>query len=68
MRRLLRLGVKGEPVAIGKLERFVGDWKIENADKMPAPDIKRNGHKVAVIGSVLRDWPARATWPAWGMK
>ena len=45
------LGVKGEPVAIGKLERFVGDWKIENADKMPAPDIKRNGHKVAVIGS-----------------
>ena len=45
------LGVKGEPVAIGKLERFVGDWKIENADEMPAPDIKRNGHKVAVIGS-----------------
>ena len=45
------LGVKGEPVAIGKLERFVGDWKIENADKMPAPDIKRNGHQVAVIGS-----------------
>ena len=34
-----------------QLERFVGDWKIENADKMPAPDIKRNGHKVAVIGS-----------------
>ena len=45
------LGIKSEPVAVGKLERFVGDWKIENADKMPAPDIKRNGHKVAVIGS-----------------
>ena len=40
-----------ERVNIGQLERFVGDWKIENADKMPAPDIKRNGHKVAVIGS-----------------
>lgn len=45
------LGVKGEPVAIGKLERFIGDWQIEHEDQMPAPEIKRNGHKVAVIGS-----------------
>ncbi|MEG1611534.1 MAG: NADPH-dependent glutamate synthase [Alistipes sp.] len=44
------LGIKGEPVAIGKLERFVGDWKLENGGGAPviAP---RNGHKVAVIGS-----------------
>lgn len=44
------LGVKGEPVAIGKLERFVGDWGRENHIKLaePAP---HNGHKVAVIGS-----------------
>lgn len=44
------LGVKGEPVAIGKLERFVGDWGRENHVKLaePAP---HNGHKVAVIGS-----------------
>lgn len=44
------LGIKGEPVAIGKLERFVGDWKIKHNDHTtrPAP---RNGHKVAVIGS-----------------
>ncbi len=45
------LGIKGESVAIGLLERFVGDWKIENADKQPKPEITRNGHKVAVVGS-----------------
>ncbi len=47
------LGIKGEPVAIGKLERFVGDWAIEHAgdeDRKPAA-IERNGHKVAVVGS-----------------
>ncbi len=44
------LGVKGEPVAIGKLERFVGDWKLENGGSAPVA-APRNGHKVAVIGS-----------------
>ncbi len=44
------LGVKGEPVAIGKLERFVADWSRENGGVKPvvAP---ANGYKVAVIGS-----------------
>ena len=44
------LGVKGEPVAIGKLERFVADWSRENGGVKPvvAPS---NGHKIAVIGS-----------------
>lgn len=45
------LGVKFEPVAIGKLERFVGDWAIENREALPAPQIERNGKRVAVIGS-----------------
>ena len=44
------LGVKGEPVAIGKLERFVADWSRENGgvavEKEPS-----NGKKVAVVGS-----------------
>lgn len=44
------LGVKGEPVAIGKLERFVGDWKLENGGHATGAT-PRNGHKVAVIGS-----------------
>ena len=43
-------GIKGEPVAIGRLERFVADWYRENVNAMPekAPS---NGHKVAVVGS-----------------
>ncbi|MFI3290143.1 MAG: NADPH-dependent glutamate synthase [Rikenellaceae bacterium] len=44
------LGIKGESVAIGLLERFVGDWKIANATGERA-NIERNGHKVAVVGS-----------------
>lgn len=44
------MGIKGEPVSIGKLERFVGDWGRENNVKLDdkAPS---NGHRVAVIGS-----------------
>lgn len=44
------LGIKGEPVAIGKLERFTGDWAIANgAEEVEiAP---RNGRKVAIVGS-----------------
>jgi len=43
-------GIKGEPVAIGRLERFVADWAAENgiANVATAP---KNGHKVAVVGS-----------------
>jgi glutamate synthase (NADPH/NADH) small chain len=44
------LGIRGEPVAIGKLERFVADWALENNFKVDS-DIVFNGHKVAVIGS-----------------
>ncbi len=44
------LGIKGEPVAIGKLERYVGDRAIETAgDDVPLPT--RNGKRVAIIGS-----------------
>jgi len=44
------LGVKGEPVAIGKLERFVADWSRENGVEKAKPAVS-NGVKVAVIGS-----------------
>lgn len=43
-------GIKGEPVSIGKLERFVADWASENGVKPQGAD-KKNGKKVAVIGS-----------------
>lgn len=44
------LGIKGEPVAIGKLERFVGDWKLAHSSAAAEP-AARNGRRVAVIGS-----------------
>ena len=43
-------GIKGEPVGIGRLERFVADWKLQNPDTaaaLPTP----NGHRVAVVGA-----------------
>ena len=43
-------GIKGEPVAIGRLERFVADWYREHVNKMPARPAE-NGKKVAVVGS-----------------
>ena len=43
-------GIKGEPVSIGKLERFVADYALEN-DIKPVGAETKNGHKVAVIGS-----------------
>ena len=43
-------GIKGEPVAIGRLERFVADWHREHSDTKPAKPIP-NGHKVGIIGS-----------------
>lgn len=44
------LGIKFEPVGIGRLERFVADWHNENAKELPKkPEF--NGHKVAVVGS-----------------
>ena len=43
-------GIKGEPVAIGRLERFVADWYRENVNAMPEK-AESNGMKVAVVGS-----------------
>ena len=43
-------GIKGEPVGIGRLERFVADW--HNAHSTTPSDIPAsNGHKVAIVGS-----------------
>ena len=43
-------GIKGEPVAIGRLERFCADWYRENVNAMPEK-VPSNGIKVAVVGS-----------------
>ena len=43
------LGIKGEPVAIGKLEKFVGDYLLKNNLEISIPE--KNNHKIAVVGS-----------------
>ena len=43
-------GIKGEPVGIGRLERFVADWHNAHSDA-PVSIPEKNGHKVAIVGS-----------------
>ena len=43
-------GIKGEPVGIGRLERFVADWHMKNGSAAPVKP-ESNGPKVAVVGS-----------------
>ena len=43
-------GIKGEPVGIGRLERFVADWHNEHAQEKLTPPTP-NGHRVAIVGS-----------------
>ena len=43
-------GIKGEPVAIGRLERFVADWHNAHATEKPVAPAS-NGHKCAIIGA-----------------
>ena len=43
-------GKKGDPVGIGRLERFVADWHNEHSTEAPAKP-EPNGHKVAIVGS-----------------
>lgn len=59
------LGVKGEPVAIGKLERFVADWSREKG--LEFNDIApSNGMKVAIIGSGPAGLACASDLAKWG--
>ena len=44
-------GTKGEPVGIGRLERFVADWHAAHSDNSELKPVKGNGHKVAIVGA-----------------
>ena len=57
------LGVKGEPVAIGKLERFVADENLGKASATVAP---ANGIKVAVVGSGPAGLACASDLAKWG--
>ncbi|MDE5848995.1 MAG: NADPH-dependent glutamate synthase [Muribaculaceae bacterium] len=70
------LGIKSEPVAIGKLERYVGDWKIEQFvnTASASEDLRlktedstpRNGKKVAIIGSGPAGLACASDLARWG--
>ena len=44
------MGIKFEPVGIGRLERFVADWHNEHSKEEPKRPVS-NGHRVAIVGS-----------------
>ena len=60
------LGVKGEPVAIGKLERFVADYTREHSGAQTAPAAAAKGKKVAVIGSGPAGLACASDLAKWG--
>lgn len=60
------LGIKGEPVAIGNLERFVGDWAIANPDKVETGRRESNGKRVAVVGSGPAGLACASDLAKWG--
>ncbi len=59
------LGIKGESVSIGQLERFVGDWKIENLPNA-ACEVAPNGKKVAIVGSGPAGLACASDLAKWG--
>ena len=60
------LGIKGEPVAIGKIERFIGDWKLEHSDEVAADVAPQRGHRVAVVGSGPSGLACASDLAKWG--
>ena len=60
------LGIKGEPVAIGKIERFIGDWKLEHSDEVATEQASSNGRRVAVVGSGPSGLACASDLAKWG--
>ena len=60
------LGIKGEPVAIGKIERFIGDWKLEHSDEVVTEQASSNGRRVAVVGSGPSGLACASDLAKWG--
>ena len=60
------LGIKGEPVAIGKIERFIGDWKLAHSEELPPVVAAKNGKRVAVVGSGPAGLACASDLAKWG--
>jgi len=62
------IGVKNEPVAIGRLERFLADWEREQGEIEIPPKPKSSGKKVAIVGAGPAGITAAADLVRWGHK
>lgn len=62
------VGVKNEPVAIGRLERFLADWEREEGEIEIPPKPKQTGKKVAIVGAGPAGITAAADLVRWGHK
>ncbi len=60
------IGIKGEPLAIGKLERFVADYERTQRENKPLSKPPSNGKKVAIIGAGPASLAAAADLAQWG--
>ena len=60
------LGIKGEPVAIGKIERFIGDWKLEHSDEVATECAPKKRRRVAVVGSGPSGLACASDLAKWG--
>lgn len=62
------IGIKGEPLAIGKLERFVADYERLHQDKEPIKISPSTGKKIAIIGAGPAGLAAAGDLAKWGHK
>ncbi len=60
------IGIKGEPLAIGKLERFVADYEWSHQENKSLSKLPRNGMKVAIIGAGPAGLAAARELAQWG--
>ena len=51
MKKYCVMGIKGEPVGIGRLERFVADYCMKNDTEVIEKTVKEDMPKVAIVGS-----------------
>ena len=62
------LGRKGEPVAIGRLERFVADWEREQGMRVPRRCRRQRASAWPSSAPARRASPPPATWPRWATR
>ena len=60
-------GIKGEPVSIGKLERFVADWAKKTVSNRRQPK-RRTAKRLPLSVPVRQDLPVPVIWLSWATK